>query len=162
MSYLKSLIKIENNPNYLHSEYNIYLSYCKEGVSEEQEKYIAKFYNKIHESFFFETYKRRFSYEKDYYNFTISWPVPKEYFKIILIVDHYYEKEKIILKELDYCPPNAFKKDQCVICLNNKPNILYERCLHFCICDKCDSNKTLKNCPYCRTKIEKRPIVKNI
>ena len=42
-SYLKSLIKIENNPKYLSSRYCIYAIYCKEGSSEEQKKRYCNF-----------------------------------------------------------------------------------------------------------------------
>ena len=139
MTYLKSLIKIENNPKYLKSTYHIFLSYYKEGVTEEQEKYIAVFTTKL-VNLFNETYHAEYYYEDDHYNYDIHGLIPEEYFKIILKVSHYYEHE-IILKELDHCPPNAFKKDQCVICLNNQPNILYKPCLHFCTCEHCDKEE---------------------
>ena len=289
MQYLKSLIKIENNPNYIESIYTI--SCCIDGETIIHN--IGAFCDKIHEYLFEEIYTELYYNEFVCYNYDICRYIPKEYFKIILTVEHYYQcfitlknldhlpirilsscwdfykdmyfneyrfvdsynnikiklngntcikdilikfkpflssiksdhktnnKKKgykyiksrfftkvktnkkysykadfydylyserfidyskevlkgeyveIIIKgehqyekvrfteELDHCPPNVFKIDQCVICLTSKPNIIYDPCLHFCICDQCDENN-LKNCPYCRTKIEKRSIVKNI
>jgi hypothetical protein len=47
------------------------------------------------------------------------------------------------------------EKDEnlCVICLDNKKNIVLVPCGHVCICDSC-KEKNIKDCPICRTKIE--------
>ena len=62
--------------------------------------------------------------------------------------------------ELDQYPPNAYKKDQCVVCLNDSPNILYNPCLHVCVCSQCNDKGEFKKCPYCREKIEEIIIIK--
>ena len=87
------------------------------------------------------------------------FPLPDKYFKIELTVYHYYDYIKI-LKELDNCPRNAYKIDQCVRCLTNSSNILYNPCLHVCVCSQCDDEGKFKKCPYCREKIEEIIIIK--
>ena len=94
MKYLKSFIKIENNPNYTSSSYGIV--YIIDG--ELRNHHIASFHNKLNESF----YEEYPGCECDSYN--ISGFLPKEeYFKIILTVKHYYHCF-ITLRELDHSP----------------------------------------------------------
>ena len=94
MKYLKSFIKIENNPNYINSRYDI--EYFIDG--EPENHHIAFFYNKLNESF----YEKYPGCHCDSYD--ICGYIPKEkYFKIILTVVHYYHCF-ITLKELDHSP----------------------------------------------------------
>ena len=44
-----------------------------------------------------------------------------------------------------------FKSDECIICMNEKPNILFCNCGHLCECDKCYKIKTPLICPICKT-----------
>ena len=44
-----------------------------------------------------------------------------------------------------------FKFDECIICMNDKPNILFCNCGHLCECDKCYKLKSLSACPICKT-----------
>ena len=81
----------------------------------------------------------------------------KKYSNIELEVTHIYKN----MKELDHCPPNSFKINQCVICLNEQSNILFNPCLHVCVCFQCEEVKLLKDCPYCRGQIENRILIKN-
>ena len=46
----------------------------------------------------------------------------------------------------------TFKSDECIICLNNPPHVLFCNCGHLCICKECDKIKTLSSCPVCKTK----------
>ena len=95
MEYLKSFIKIENNPNYTNSSrYDI--EYFIDG--EPENHHIGLFYNKLNESF----YEEYPGCQCDSYD--ISGYIPKEeYFKIILTVEHYYHCF-ITLRELDHSP----------------------------------------------------------
>ena len=43
----------------------------------------------------------------------------------------------------------TFKSDQCVICLEKKPKVLFCNCGHICICEKCVFNR-FDNCPVCK------------
>ena len=53
--------------------------------------------------------------------------------------------------------------EQCVICLNDEPNILCYDCMHICICLKCEELKPLAACPYCRASVlEKKLYLKNM
>ena len=52
----------------------------------------------------------------------------------------------------------TIKESGCVICYENKPNILFSECLHLCVCDVCDSKGRFSRCPMCRTKIKTNKI----
>ena len=43
-----------------------------------------------------------------------------------------------------------FKSDECIICMNDKPNILFCNCGHLCECVKCYKIKTPFTCPICK------------
>ena len=58
----------------------------------------------------------------------------------------YYQK----LEEETKIPTKiSFKYDECVICLDNPPNVLFNNCGHICICHNCD-RESLNSCPMCR------------
>ena len=65
--------------------------------------------------------------------------------------DHYDEDYNYKLKK-------SIKEDECVICFNNKANILYTECLHFVVCDGCDKKGKFSKCPLCRKKIKNQRI----
>ena len=46
----------------------------------------------------------------------------------------------------------TFKTDECVICLENKNNVLFCNCGHICVCKKCVEIERLTKCPVCKTK----------
>ena len=60
--------------------------------------------------------------------------------------------------DYDYKLKKSIKEDECVICLNNKANILYTECLHFVVCDGCDKKGKFSKCPLCRKKIKNQRI----
>ena len=47
-----------------------------------------------------------------------------------------------------------FKSDECIICMVNKPNILFCNCGHISICTECYKLKSLSACPICKTENE--------
>ena len=57
--------------------------------------------------------------------------------------EDYYEEE------LSINDSRTFKLEQCVICLEKEPKILFCNCGHICICDECFVIK-LDNCPVCK------------
>ena len=66
--------------------------------------------------------------------------------------DDYYEDE-------DNKPARkTILEQECVICFENKSNILYLDCFHVCVCNVCDSKGKFKKCPLCRTKIKNQKI----
>ena len=52
----------------------------------------------------------------------------------------------------------TIKESECIICYENKPNIIFSECLHLCVCDTCDSKGRFSRCPMCRTKIKTNKI----
>ena len=52
----------------------------------------------------------------------------------------------------------TISEPECIICFENKPNILYTECLHFVVCDGCDFKGRFNKCPLCRTKIKNQKI----
>ena len=55
-----------------------------------------------------------------------------------------------------------FKEDKCIICLENKPNMLYENCKHISTCFSCEEIKNLNNCPICRSIVTLKIMTKKI
>ena len=56
-----------------------------------------------------------------------------------------------------YLPAISIKEpyyiDECVICLSNKPDILFTNCLHHCVCLEYETINPFQSCPYCKNKI---------
>ena len=61
-------------------------------------------------------------------------------------------------EDYDYKLKKSIKEDECVICFNNKANILYTECLHFVVCDGCDKKGKFSKCPLCRKRIKNQRI----
>ena len=64
--------------------------------------------------------------------------------------DDYYEDIKPTRKTI--------LEPECIVCLENKSNMLYLDCFHVCVCNVCDSKGKFKKCPLCRTKIKNQKI----
>ena len=52
----------------------------------------------------------------------------------------------------------TISEPECIICFENKSNILYLECLHVRVCNVCDSKGRFNRCPLCRTKIKNQKI----
>ena len=62
------------------------------------------------------------------------------------------------LKE-DNCEiKTTINEEECVICYENKPNILYSDCCHIAVCYECDTKGRFRSCPMCRKKIKNQKI----
>ena len=61
-------------------------------------------------------------------------------------------------EDYDYKLKKSIKEDECIICCDNKANILYTECLHFVVCDGCDKKGKFFKCPLCRKKIKNQRI----
>ena len=48
-------------------------------------------------------------------------------------------------------PSKIFKSEECIICLENQPIILFCNCGHIPICTECYKLKSLSVCPVCKT-----------
>ena len=53
----------------------------------------------------------------------------------------------------------TFKVDQCVICLDRKPDVLFIKCNHICVCKDCDKTYPFTQCPYCKTKVSRKLLI---
>ena len=103
------------------------------------------FYNNIEDRISWENkYDDNFDIEG---NFFISIVVFTE---VIPEYESNDEYDKPILKTIT--------ESECIICYENKPNILFSECLHICVCNICDSKGRFNKCPMCRTKIKNQKI----
>ena len=57
-----------------------------------------------------------------------------------------YESEEEVINVT-----KTFKTEECVICIENEPNILFCNCGHLCIGNNCLEFKKLSKCPVCKT-----------
>ena len=70
--------------------------------------------------------------------------------------DWIYASQKLntltIIQEIQKYKPGTqtFKEDKCVICITNKPNILFYECGHLIICKECYKKYKNDKCPKCR------------
>ena len=71
-------------------------------------------------------------------------------------MDAYYEEQEAEENELLTPPEKTYREDNCVICLESTPNILFLDCKHIAICDACDSMKRHSTCDVCRAEISRR------
>ena len=71
-----------------------------------------------------------------------------------------YDSDDEVEDEVEDIKPTrkTMLEPECIICYENKSNILYLDCLHVCVCDVCDSKGKFKKCPLCRTKIKNQKI----
>ena len=53
----------------------------------------------------------------------------------------------------------TFKENQCVICLDRKPNVLFVKCRHTCVCNECEEAHPSTQCPCCRTEISEKLLI---
>ena len=52
-----------------------------------------------------------------------------------------------------------FKENQCVICLDRKPNVLFVKCKHTCVCEECEKMHPSTKCPCCRMEISEKLLI---
>ena len=63
----------------------------------------------------------------------------------------YYDENNIVKKSI--------KEEDCVVCYENKSNILFTDCFHICLCLKCYDRGNFVNCPLCRKKLNNKKIL---
>ena len=52
-----------------------------------------------------------------------------------------------------------FKENQCIICLDRKPNVLFVKCRHTCVCEECEEAHPSTKCPCCRKEISEKLLI---
>ena len=63
----------------------------------------------------------------------------------------YYDENNIVKKSI--------KEEDCVVCYENKSNILFTDCFHICLCLECYDRGNFVNCPLCRKKLNNKKIL---
>ena len=134
LSYTR-LKKFTNYPNLILSEDNTIINYDYEYIDRELYIKDLKVILKTHYDFYDVDYDLYFSVLAELENnneLIISHDEPTP------------EKPKVINLF------KIFKSDDCIICMVNKPNILFCNCGHLCECVGCYKIKTPSICPICK------------
>ena len=111
-------------------------------------------------------FKHIYSMLLDHESDRISWEnkydsnieIEGEFFIGINVTVYISPANEDLYEDYNYKLKKSIKEDECVICLNNKANILYTECLHFVVCDGCDKKGKFSKCPLCRKKIKNQRI----
>ena len=135
LSYTR-LRKFINNPDLILLEDNTIINYDYEYLGRELYIKDLKVVLKTHYDFYDADYDLYFSVLAELEN------------NNELIVSHtepFPEEPKIINLF------KIFKCEECIICYNEKPSVLFCNCGHLCYCVKCYKIKTPFTCPICKT-----------
>ena len=65
----------------------------------------------------------------------------------------YVSKIEVLIQEEDNDKEydiNVYKEDVCIVCMENKPDILFCNCGHLIVCDECYHELENAKCPKCR------------
>ena len=137
----------ENVPT-AESTYKLYV-----GIMGEEELKFKHIY-----SIFYDNIADRIAWENKYDN---NFEIEGKFFigiDVSTYVLENYEDEDEDMEE-EYKIQHAIPEDECVICYENKANVLYTKCLHYAVCDSCDKSGKFSKCPLCRTKINNQRIL---
>ena len=91
------------------------------------------------------------------YNFEIEGDF-NVYIKVSVIWWEDYNSEDEDEDEDEEPTRKTITEPECIICFENKPNILYLECMHLCVCNSCDIKGKFHKCPMCRTRIKNNKI----
>ena len=134
LSYTR-LRKSINNPNLILTEDNTIINYNYEYI--DRELYIKDL------KVILKTYYDFYNADYDLY-FDVLAELESKNELIVFHEEPIPEDPKVINLF------KIFKYDECIICLNEKPNVLFCNCGHLCECDKCYKIKTPSICPICK------------
>ena len=130
------------------SSYRLYIGMVKDHEFNEYNIYSIN-YNNI---------KDKISNENKYYsNFEVEGNF-NIYIKVLVKWWEDYNSEEEDDSEDEEPPRKTITEPECIICFENKPNILFLECFHLCVCNVCDSKGKFSKCPICRTKIKNQKI----
>ena len=107
-------------------------------------------------SCFYNNIRDRISWENKYND---NFNIEGSFFVCIdvnaMVIPDYDSNDEV---EDDKPARKTISEPECIICFENKSNILYLECLHVCVCNVCDSKGRFNKCPLCRTKIKNQKI----
>ena len=136
---------IENQPT-TESSYRLSV-----GIIEDDELKFKHIY-----SCFYNNIRDRISWENKYDN---NFDIEGNFFVCIdvnaMVITDYDSNDEV---EDDKPIKKTITESECIICFENKSNILYLECLHVCVCNVCDGKGRFNKCPMCRTKIKNQKI----
>ena len=130
------------------SSYKLYIGMVKDYEFNEYNIYSINYDN----------IKDKISNENKYYsNFEVEGNF-NIYIKVSVKWWEDYNSEEEDDSEDEEPPRKTITEPECIICFENKPNILFLECFHLCVCNVCDSKGKFNRCPLCRTKIKNQKI----
>ena len=130
------------------SSYKLYIGMVKDYEFNEYNIYSINYDN----------IKDKISNENKYYsNFEVEGNF-NIYIKVSVKWWEDYNSEEEDDSEDEEPPRKTITEPECIICFENKPNILFLECFHLCVCNVCDSKGKFSKCPICRTKIKNQKI----
>ena len=101
--------------------------------------------------------REQLDYDKDFFNkeFFKRWEFcPYEIRVIELTTINQEEVEEEDEEEVESIElKQTIIYDECVICYENKPNVLYSDCFHISTCKRCEELHPINKCPICREKV---------
>ena len=130
------------------SSYRLYIGMVKDYEFNEYNIYSINYDN----------IKDKISNENKYYsNFEVEGNF-NIYIKVSVKWWEDYNSEEEDDSEDEEPPRKTITEPECIICFENKSNILYLECLHVCVCNVCNSKGKFNRCPLCRTKTKNQKI----
>ena len=130
------------------SSYSLFVGiHCEDNDIKLKHIYSCSYNNVLDRVSWENKYDDNFSIEGTFY---ISIDVNAMYFEDY---DPYIDED-----EDDLPIKKTITESECIICYENKPNMLFSECLHVCVCNVCDSKGRFSKCPMCRTKIKNNKI----
>ena len=68
-----------------------------------------------------------------------------------LVVEN--QTKEMTTEDLKKLGQKVYEEEDCVYCLCEKPNIVFEVCAHMCLCQGCYAGLTDRLCPMCRQRV---------
>ena len=138
----------DGNVQAKESSYRLFIGMVKDHEFNEYNIYSIN-YNNI---------KDKISNENKYYsNFEVKGNF-NIYIKVSVKWWEDYNSEEEDDSEDEEPARKTITEPECIICFENKSNILYLECLHVCVCNSCDRKGKFNKCPLCRAKIKNQKI----
>ena len=106
-------------------------------------------------SCFYNNIEDRISWENKYDD---NFDIEGNFFVSIVVFTEVIPEDYDTNNEDETPPPiqKAITESECIICYENKPNMIFLECKHICVCNVCDSKGKFSKCPMCRTKIKNK------
>ena len=136
--YISSLLKYEDSDLYIDDKILVKLEF-----QESQGEYILDML-KINDENGIESIRECIEYSNDngfYLTFTRKFDA---YFIIYNDSDEHDSYNQHINAN------KTFKTEECLICVENKPNVLFYGCEHLCVCEECIRYYESYKCPVCK------------